>query len=369
MKNLFSPCVIGKMSLKNRFVRSATEDWLGTPDGRITTEKMALYEQLAAGGVGTIITGHAYVAHPHGRAAQKQNGIWDDKYVEGWQELARIAHAHDTRLVLQLAHAGRQTSPEIIEGEMPVAPSDLYDDAGAQTARALSEAELQQLAQAYAAAARRAKEAGCDGVQLHMAHGYLLAQFLSPYTNRREDVYGGSWENRARFPLEVVSSVRLAVGPNFPLWIKLNSTDGLPETMQPQLSQTEVVQYAKKFADASVDAIELSGGTIKENRLVMAKPGIRTPKDEAYFLAAAEAVKAAVEVPIILVGGMRSRAVMQEAVNEGKADLISMSRAFICEPDLVKRLAAGQEKASCISCNGCFNPQGIRCVLVDKNKP
>ena len=368
MKNLFSPCVIGKMSLKNRFVRSATEDWLGTPDGRITTEKMALYEQLAAGGVGTIITGHAYVAHPHGRAAQKQNGIWDDKYVEGWQELARIAHAHDTRLVLQLAHAGRQTSPEIIEGEMPVAPSDLYDDAGAQTARALSEAELQQLAQAYAAAARRAKEAGCDGVQLHMAHGYLLAQFLSPYTNRREDVYGGSWENRARFPLEVVSSVRLAVGPNFPLWIKLNSTDGLPETMQPQLSQTEVVQYAKKFADASVDAIELSGGTIKENRLVMAKPGIRTPKDEAYFLVAAEAVKAAVEVPVILVGGMRSRAVMQEALNEGKADLVSMSRAFICEPDLVKRLAAGQEKASCVSCNGCFNPQGIRCVLPDKNK-
>ncbi len=368
MKNLFSPCVIGKMSLKNRFVRSATEDWLGTPDGRITTEKMALYEQLAAGGVGTIITGHAYVAHPHGRAAQKQNGIWDDKYVEGWQELARIAHAHDTRLVLQLAHAGRQTSPEIIEGEMPVAPSDLYDDAGAQTARALSEAELQQLAQAYAAAARRAKEAGCDGVQLHMAHGYLLAQFLSPYTNRREDVYGGSWENRARFPLEVVSSVRLAVGPNFPLWIKLNSTDGLPETMQPQLSQTEVVQYAKKFADASVDAIELSGGTIKENRLVMAKLGIRTPKDEAYFLAAAEAVKAAVEVPVILVGGMRSRAVMQEALNEGKADLVSMSRAFICELDLVKRLAAGQEKASCVSCNGCFNPRGIRCVLPDKNK-
>jgi 2,4-dienoyl-CoA reductase-like NADH-dependent reductase (Old Yellow Enzyme family) len=369
MKNLFSPCVIGKMSLKNRFVRSATEDWLGMSDGRITTEKMALYEQLATGGVGTIITGHAYVAHPHGRAAQKQNGIWDDKYLEGWRELARIAHAHDTRLVLQLAHAGRQTSPEIIEGEMPVAPSDLFDEAGAQTARALSEAELQQLAQAYAAAARRAKEAGCDGVQLHMAHGYLLAQFLSPYTNRREDVYGGSWENRVRFPLEVVSSVRLAVGPNFPLWIKLNSTDGLSETMQPQLSQTEVVQYAKKFADASVDAIELSGGTIKENRLVMAKPGIRTPKDEAYFLAAAEAVKAAVEVPIILVGGMRSRAVMQEAVNEGKADLISMSRAFICEPDLVKRLAAGQEKASCISCNGCFNPQGIRCVLVDKNKP
>ena len=368
MKNLFSPCVIGKMALKNRIVRSATEDWLGTPDGRITTEKMALYERLAAGGVGVIITGHAYVAHPHGRAAQKQNGIWDDKYVEGWQELARIAHAHDTRLVLQLAHAGRQTSPEIIEGEMPVAPSDLYDDAGAQTAQALSEAELQQLAQAYAAAARRAKEAGCDGVQLHMAHGYLLAQFLSPYTNRREDVYGGSWENRARFPLEVVSSVRLAVGPNFPLWIKLNSTDGLPETMQPQLSQTEVVQYAKKFADASVDAIELSGGTIKENRLVMAKPGIRTPKDEAYFLAAAEAVKAAVEVPVILVGGMRSRAVMQEALNEGKADLVSMSRAFICEPDLVKRLAAGQEKASCVSCNGCFNPRGIRCVLPDKNK-
>ena len=368
MKNLFSPCVIGQMALKNRIVRSATEDWLGTPDGLITTEKKALYEQLAAGGVGTIITGHAYVAHPHGRAAQKQNGIWDDKYVEGWRELTRLVHKHEARLVLQLAHAGRQTVPEIIAGEMPVAPSDLFDEAGVQTARALSETELQQLAQDYAAAARRAKEAGCDGVQLHMAHGYLLAQFLSPYTNRREDAYGGSWEKRVRFPLEVVASVRQAVGANFPLWIKLNTTDGLPETIQPQLSRSEVVQYAKKFAAASVDAIELSGGTIKENRLVMAKPGIRTAKDEAYFLAAAEAVKASVEVPVILVGGMRSRAVMQEVINEGKADLVSMSRAFICEPDLVKRLAAGQEKASCVSCNGCFNPQGIRCVLPDKNK-
>ena len=368
MKNLFSPCVIGQMALKNRIVRSATEDWLGTPDGLITTEKTALYEQLAAGGVGTIITGHAYVAHPHGRAAQKQNGIWDDKYVEGWRELTRLVHKHEARLVLQLAHAGRQTVPEIIAGETPVAPSDLFDEAGVQTARALSETELQQLTQDYAAAARRAKEAGCDGVQLHMAHGYLLAQFLSPYTNRREDAYGGSWEKRVRFPLEVVASVRQAVGANFPLWIKLNTTDGLPETIQPQLSRSEVVQYAKKFAAASVDAIELSGGTIKENRLVMAKPGIRTAKDEAYFLAAAEAVKASVEVPVILVGGMRSRAVMQEVINEGKADLVSMSRAFICEPDLVKRLAAGQEKASCVSCNGCFNPQGIRCVLPDKNK-
>ena len=368
MKNLFSPCVIGQMALKNRIVRSATEDWLGTPDGLITTEKTALYEQLAAGGVGTIITGHAYVAHPHGRAAQKQNGIWDDKYVEGWRELTRLVHKHEARLVLQLAHAGRQTVPEIIAGETPVAPSDLFDEAGVQTARALSETELQQLAQDYAAAARRAKEAGCDGVQLHMAHGYLLAQFLSPYTNRREDAYGGSWEKRVRFPLEVVASVRQAVGANFPLWIKLNTTDGLPETIQPQLSRSEVVQYAKKFAAASVDAIELSGGTIKENRLVMAKPGIRTAKDEAYFLAAAEAVKASVEVPVILVGGMRSRAVMQEVINEGKADLVSMSRAFICEPDLVKRLAAGQEKASCVSCNGCFNPQGIRCVLPDKHE-
>lgn len=127
-----------------------------------------------------------------------------------------------------------------------------FDETGAQTARALTEVELQQLAQDYAAAAQRAKEAGCDGVQLHMAHGYLLAQFLSPYTNRREDEYGGSWEKRVRFSLEVVAAVRQEVGPDFPLWIKLNSTDGLPETMEPQLALAEVVQYAKQFATASV---------------------------------------------------------------------------------------------------------------------
>ncbi|HWR38408.1 MAG TPA: NADH:flavin oxidoreductase [Patescibacteria group bacterium] len=363
MSELFKPCNIGTLTLKNRFVRSATEDWLGDAGGGISDAKLALYEQLAAGGVGTIITGHAYVSHPRGRAGISQTAIYDDRYLPGWQRLAAVVQKHGVKAILQLAHAGRQTAPDIIEEQLPVAPSDLLDEQGEEVAKGLSLAEMKRIVEDYGAAARRAQQAGFDGVQLHMAHGYLLAQFLSPFTNRRTDEYGGTTVRRTRFPVEVLCRVREIVGPDFPVWIKLNSTDGLPDTMQPQITLADVVETAAILADHSANVIEVSGGTIKETRMVMAKPGIVDEKDEGYFGAAVAAIKAKVNIPVIQVGGLRSLTVMQAVIDKGQADLISMSRPFIREPDLVNRLAAGQEKATCVSCNGCFNPKGIRCVL------
>lgn len=363
MHKLFQPYKIGKLEVKNRFVRSATEDWLGDADGSISADKIALYDKLAAGGVGTIITGHAYVSHPHGRAGLRQNAICDDKFIDGFSRLAEKVHEHGAKLILQLAHAGRQTAPEIIDGQMPVAPADLFDEKGGQTACAISRDEMRRLVEEYGAAALRAKQAGLDGVQIHMAHGYLMAQFLSPFTNKRDDEYGGDADHRIRFPAEVISGVRDAVGAAFPVMVKLNSTDGLPASVQPQLVLEDVVKFAKVLRTHSVDAIEVSGGTIKENRLVMSKPGIKEPADEAYFAPAAAAIKANVDIPVILVGGLRSLAVMQAVIDNDQADMVSMSRTFIREPQLIRQFMNGQLKATCISCNGCFNPEGIRCVL------
>lgn len=361
MNQLFDPIQISSLTSRNRFVRSATHDRMAEPDGQISDAQLKLYENLAAGGVGIIITAHSYVSHPLGRASIPQNAIFDDKYVEGYKRLADVVHRHGAKLVIQLAHAGRQTLPDLIEGQMPVAPSDLFDDKGQQVARALSTGEIQRLLEEYEAAALRAKRAEADGVQIHMAHGYLLAQFLSPFTNHRTDEYGGSREKRAALLAETAYRVKSAVGRQFPVLAKLNTTDGVAAPVQ--LSLEDAVYAAGMIAEHGIDAIETSGGTIKETRNVMSKPGIAAPEQEACFAAAAAAIKAAVKVPVILVGGLRSASVMQSVLDQGGADMISLSRPFVREPDLVNKIADGQPKVACVSCNGCFNPQPLRCVL------
>lgn len=308
-----------------------------------------------------IVTGHSYVSHPLGRARIPQNAIYDDKFMDGYRRLADAVRKHGARLMMQLSHAGRQTAPEIVEGQMPLAPSDLFDETGGRTARAMTADEMSRIRDDYTAGALRARRAGLDGVQIHMAHGYLMAQFLSPFTNKRDDEYGGSLDRRLRFPREVVRQIREAVGSAFPILIKLNSTDGLPESYQPQLSLEDVVYFARILAGYGVDAIEVSGGTVKENRTVMSKPDIAEPCQEAYFAPAAQAIKVAVDVPVILVGGVRSLSVMESMIHDKVADMISLCRPFVREPDLVHRLKAGQLKASCVSCNACFNPKGLKC--------
>ena len=361
MSKLFDPIQISSLSIRNRFVRSATHDRLAEPDGGISENELKLYEDLAAGGVGLIVTAHSYISHPLGRASIPQNAIFDDRFVEGYKRLAEIVHRHGAKLVIQLAHAGCQTLPSLIEDQMPVAPSDLYDEKGQQVARALSKDEIRQLLEDYAAAALRAKRSGADGVQIHMAHGYLLAQFLSPYTNHRTDEYGGTRERRAALLAEAASRVKAAVGQQFPVLAKLNTTDGVNAPVQ--LTLEDVVYAAESIAKHGVDAIETSGGTIRETRNVMAKPGITSPEQEACFADAASAVKAAVKIPVILVGCLRSASIMQSVLDKGIADMVSLSRPFVREPDLVNKLAAGQAKASCVSCNACFNPRGLKCML------
>lgn len=365
MSGLFESVSIGKLKLKNRFVRSATNDYMAEPDGTVSDREVELYRTLAAGEVGLIISGHAYVQHPLGRGSVGQNGIYDDRFVAGYRRAAEAAQALGAAFVMQVSHAGRQTAQDWPAGLESVAPSAVKDGSNGLTPRALTEEEIWSLVDAYAAAVGRAKAAGCDGAQLHVAHGYLLSSFISPYTNRRTDKWGGSQENRVRILGEIMHRARRAAGNDYPILAKLNSTDGLPG--EGYLTLDDMVTTAKALAGWGIAAIEVSGG-VREAKGVMSAPGIARPEQEAYFATAAKAVKAAVSVPVILIGGLRSLAVMERVVQDGTADLVALSRPLVREPDLVARFRKGQAaKTTCVSCNACFNPSvGLKCWVPAK---
>lgn len=359
MNTLFSPISIGSMIVKNRFVRSATQDFLGNIDGSISDDEVALYETLAKNDVGIIITAHSYVMHPLGRASIRQNGIYDDCFIAGYRKLADAVHKYGSKLIMQISHAGRQTSLSLTENNLPMAPSAVTDNSTGITPREMTEAEIWQLIDDFAAGMARSTTANCDGVQLHIAHGYALSQFISPYTNRRNDDWGGSIENRTRILKEILLRGRKLVGSDYPILVKLNSTDGF--TGQEYLSLNDVLFTAKLLESLGVCAIEVSGG-IKEAKGAMSRPGITRPDQEAYFAEAAQAIKNTVNIPVILVGGLRSLKVMENVLENGTADIIAISRPFIKEPDLIVRLREKQQlQASCISCNACFNPSGLKC--------
>ncbi|MBF0565896.1 MAG: NADH:flavin oxidoreductase, partial [Nitrospirae bacterium] len=254
------------------------------------------------------------------------------------------------RIFIQLVHGGRQCFPSLLGGAMPIAPSEVYESLLKVTPRAMSGDEAWMLVEAFGQAARRAVEAGFDGVQIHGAHGYLVNQFLSPYTNRRDDYWGGDEQRRFNFLKEVYGAIRKAAPPSFPVLIKLNARDfDTPKG----LDLPESLRIAKRLEALGIDGIEVSGG-IYESDIKAAKENILTKADEAYFRDAAAAFKAELKVPVIAVGGFRSRSVIESTLQTGMADLVSMSRPLIREPDLPNKFAAGKDSADCISCNGCM---------------
>jgi 2,4-dienoyl-CoA reductase-like NADH-dependent reductase (Old Yellow Enzyme family) len=220
----------------------------------------------------------------------------------------------------------------------------------------------------FAQACRRVREAGFDAVQLHGGHGYLISNFISPYVNVREDKYGGTTENRARFILEIVAAARTLVGPDYPIMIKMNCEDYVPGG----LDLDESVRVASVISRGGIDCIEVTGGTRPESEKYPSAKGINRPEKEAYFKAHAAALKRALDIPIILVGGLRSPSVMEKALAEGVADFVSLCRPLIREPGLVSRWKKGDlSKAACISCNQCGANafvRPLRCYVDEKRK-
>jgi 2,4-dienoyl-CoA reductase-like NADH-dependent reductase (Old Yellow Enzyme family) len=352
---LFTSLRISSVTIPNRFVRSATHDFMAGDDGSITERNLSLFTGLAQGGVGLIITGHAFVS-PAGKASPRQIGVHDDGMVEGLSRIPAAVHRFPTRVFLQISHAGRQTKEKIC-GCTPFAPSAVYEPVFKVMPRAMTKEDIIETIDDFVQAGRRAKQAGFDGIQIHVAHGYLLSSFISPHTNRREDEYGGSLPNRSRVVRRIVETLKNTAGPDFPVIAKLNSSDFLPGGLDIE----ESIEIARQLESSGLDGVEVSGGTSEAGRGSM-WTGLRPEEEEGYFVEPAARFKAALRIPVFGLGGLRTLSVMERAVEEGKVDLVSLSRPLIREPDLIRRFQTGETgRSECISCNKCLNPRGIQC--------
>jgi 2,4-dienoyl-CoA reductase-like NADH-dependent reductase (Old Yellow Enzyme family) len=225
----------------------------------------------------------------------------------------------------------------------------------------MDEQDIKEVIQAFGKGAERAKKAGFDGVQLHGAHGYLLCQFLSPYLNQREDRWGGSTENRCRIIKEIIQVIRSSLGDDFPIIIKINGDDCYPGG----IDLNESINIAKTLESYGIDGLEVSGGIGDTEENMTIRLGINSIKDEGYYKDYAAAIKKEVNIPVLLVGGLRSETLMEDIISKNEADFISLSRPFVREPDLVKSFRLGKKyKSDCISCNGCFNFRGTVCSQI-----
>lgn len=364
MSKLFEKTTINAMTLKNRFARSATWEGMAKEDGACSSKLIDLMEKLAQGQIGLIITGYAYVSR-EGQAAPFQLGVYSDELLPGITKMADTVHGADGKIIMQLAHGGLFAHPQLT-GQDPMGPSTLMTETGLM-GKEMSKQEIEGIVNAFGESAIRAQQAGFDGVQIHAAHGYLLSQFLSPFFNKRQDEYGGNIENRRRVVLEVVQSVREAVGDQFPVLVKINSEDYLDGG----LGVEDMLTVAKMLEKYGVDAIELSGGTILG--ILKGTPNTsfsRIGDQRSYYESAAKLCKGEVEIPLMLVGGIRSYGLSQRLVEEGVCDYISLCRPLIREPDLIKRWQSGDTReAACVSDNACFRPgiegKGVHCAHVE----
>jgi 2,4-dienoyl-CoA reductase-like NADH-dependent reductase (Old Yellow Enzyme family) len=360
LSKLFEPSSIGNLKVKNRFVRSATWEGMAGEDGACTSRLVELTGELAIGEVGLIVSSHAFVS-PEGQAGPWQLGIYDDGFISGLRQMATAAHDGGSTIVAQLAHAGLQAATPLTKTDA-IGPSSLPRDDGTHCKKMTLE-EIQQAVDAFVAAAVRAKDAGFDGVQIHAAHGYLLSQFLSPYYNRRQDEFGGCTANRALIVLDILGRIKSALGEEFPVLIKMNSEDFIDGG----LTVDDSLQTARLLEEAGIDAIELSGGTADAASQFKPVRRGRLPSEdkEVFYRDAAKRFKDDIDVPLILVGGIRSYSVA--------ADFVSLSRPLIREPRLVARWKSGDTaKSECGSCNLCFKPilegKGMYCVSQERER-
>jgi len=361
------------MTVKNRIVRSATYEGIADDNGLVDNRYVALYENLAKGGVGLIIAGFAFVKE-NGIAAKYQTGIHRDECIPMLKKSVETVHQinENVKFVLQIAHCGRQVDPNIVKEKKiePIAPSPIADKSIGIVPKEMTTKDIEDIIQSFIASAERAKRAGFDGVQLHAAHGYLLSEFLSPYMNKRTDNYGGNSENRARIIVDIFEGIKEKCGKDWPVLIKLQIDDFVKDNSS--LRPPESIKIARIMADAGFDAIEISGGIYEsDEKMDPWYLKVRTTDEEAYFLPYAKKIKKVIgETPLILVGGIRSFRVAEGIVRDAYADFISMSRPFLMEPDLPQKwLNKLSDRSTCTSCNRCeaeMEDKGLRCLLLEK---
>jgi 2,4-dienoyl-CoA reductase-like NADH-dependent reductase (Old Yellow Enzyme family)/thioredoxin reductase len=359
--HLLSSLQVGRMTVANRIVMAPMERNFGNPDGTVSRRTLAHYEAVARGGVGWIDVESTFV-DPAGRGRTHQLGLHDDACVEGFAALAELAHANGARIGVELHHAGRNTS-RAISGHEPVAPSPVpCPEAGPDTPRELTVGEIDAVVDRYAAAARRAAEAGFDAVELHSAHGYLPLAFLSPLTNLRTDDYGGPLENRMRFALRVIEAFRGAVPEHVTIGCRFSAEERLPGG----LTVDDTVPYAQALEAAGVDYLHVSAGVYASFRWIIPAMDI----EPGWLLPVAAQIKSAVGIPVVGVSRVNDPALAERAIADGMVDLVAFGRAFLTDPEFPAKLASGRhdEIVTCIGCNeGCTrriaNQRDVTCLV------
>ena len=358
LKSLFSPFSIGNLKLENRIVMPPMATNYATSEGFVSDRQIAYYVERARGGVGYITVEHTAI-HEHGKASPKMLMISTDEHAAKIENLVEAVHTEGGKIVVQINHAGRQTFSKVT-GAPIVGPSAIPVLPVMETPRELSASEIEDLVNLYTRAAERVKKTGADGVEIHMAHGYLLCSFLSPFSNKRKDDYGGDITGRARFPLEVLHSVRQNVGPDFPIICRLSGDEYVEEG----LNVNDTRQIARLLEKEGADALHISACNAAS--VFLNHPPYYV--EEGVFVHLAEAVKSEVDIPVITVGRIRNPVMADQIIQDQKADLVSMGRALIADPRLPEKARQGQfdDIIPCISCNKCIQTlrvDAVRCSV------
>ncbi len=389
---VFTPIRIGALELPGRLFKTATAETRASADGFVTDEVVEFYRLIAMGDTPLIITGDNYVSR-QGKSAPRQLGADDDDKIAGLLRIADVVHAHGGRIFAQLNHCGRQVVPDFVGATDVVSASAVKDLLTGTRPRAMRVQEIAAIVEQFGEAARRCRDAGFDGVQMHSANGYLMSQFLTPYTNRRDDEYGGSLERRTRFAREVLGAIRRRVGVDFPVIIKMNGADALP--LRDGLAPPELAEAAQIMEAAGVDAVEISVGhyesgfpmvrgsfgrclqNMLQGSMAHLPPWRRTllrvfrplvtlacnllwKGREGFNLDYTPDFKARLRIPVISVGGFRTRQAMEAAIARGLCDAVSAGRPFLADPFFYRHVRDGTPGPRCVDCNACVGHLGAQ---------
>ena len=320
--NLFDTAYIGNLKVRNHFLRSATYEGRADDDGSPNDEILRIYRELAEGGIGTIITSYTYIAD-YEKPADNQLGIYSDELTAKYKPLTEAVHSGGSRIIMQLVHGSsfRQADPD---NARIMGPSAIEHPDSGLTPKEMTISDIRDMAELFAKAAARAKDAGFDGVQIHAAHGYQLSQWITPTFNRRTDEYGGSALNRFRIISDVYYAVREAVGADFPVWIKINSSDEVPGG----ITVEDFLEMGREAARIGIDAIEVSGNRWRYH----------PETDRAYYREAAVRLAELIGKPVILTGGLRELSQLEEISSSSKVNLFGFARPLITDPGFINTL-------------------------------
>lgn len=360
LTHMFTPLTVKHLTIPNRFVVAPMVTNYCNGDGTATERFIQYQENKAKGGFGLIIT-EDYAIDPTGKGFVEVAGLWNDGQVESHSKLPPRVHQHGAKIFAQVYHCGRQTSAAVI-GQAPLAPSPVLDPFNAEVPRELSVEEIEKFIQQFGDTALRAKKCGFDGIQLHGGHGYLLAQFMSPYSNKRVDEYGGSLQNRLRFPLAVIKNVREKVGNDFIVDYRISAD----ELVSGGRTIEDTKSIAPFLVDAGVDMIHITAGVYFSVNDFIPPHYVR----HGFLADFAAEVKKVVDVPVVSVGRVNDPFIAEELIASGKMDMVAMARGSLADPELPRKAKEGRfdDIRHCIGCNyGCvgflFENKPITCVV------